>query len=209
MRLKEVSSRGVTFEDANSAVVGVEELSDGYRSILSMTFELIRQISRVYPEEAIFDKDNLRVVVPGVVLIDEVDAHLHPTWQKKVGFWFTEHFPNMQFIVTTHSPLICQAAVKGSIFLLPRPGAGGVGSMLDGPDRDRLLYGDILDAYSTEAFGPAETRSADARQMKERLAVLNVKELKGKLSPSEATEQSRLRATFPTSPHTSRLVKVR
>ena len=46
----------------------------------------------------------------GVILIDEIDAHLHPAWQKRIGFWLKAHFPNIQFIVTTHSPFICQAA---------------------------------------------------------------------------------------------------
>ncbi|HXM43174.1 MAG TPA: AAA family ATPase [Bryobacteraceae bacterium] len=86
IKLKEVSSDGVAFEDANGFPVPVEELSDGYRSLLSMTFELIRQLRRHFEEPRIFDEKNSRVVVPGVVMIDEIDAHLHPTWQKKVGF---------------------------------------------------------------------------------------------------------------------------
>jgi energy-coupling factor transporter ATP-binding protein EcfA2 len=201
IKLTEVSSKGVTFEDAKGFPIPVEQLGDGYRSILSMTFELIRQVSRVYQGSEIFGNQNLRVVVPGVVMIDEVDAHLHPTWQKKVGFWFTEHFPNMQFIVTTHSPLICQAAVEGSIFHLPRPSSEDDARMLEGSDRDRLIYGDILDAYSTEAFGNAATRSTEAGRMHERLAILNVKELSQRLSRKEKQEQLRLRAAFPTAPH--------
>ena len=168
-----------------------------------MTFELIRQLSRHYSASELFDKKNQRVIVPGVVLIDEVDAHLHPTWQKRIGFWLTEHFPAIQFIVTTHSPLICQAAVNGSIFLLPRPGTSESGQMLKGANRDRLIFGDILDAYSTEAFGSADTSSPEAHKMKERLAVLNVKELREELSDAEQEEQSRLRKAFPTSPHAS------
>jgi predicted ATPase len=201
IQLKQVSSRGVEFEDANGFSVAVEELSDGYRSILSMTFELIRQILQVYSEDRIFDSKYETIVVPGIVMIDEIDAHLHPTWQKKIGFWLTRHFPNIQFIVTTHSPLICQAAVNGSIFRLPTPGSDETGRMLEGADRDRLLYGDILDAYSTEAFGTADTRSAQGNDMQEKLAALNVKELAKGLSKEEREKQGKLRAAFPTSPH--------
>jgi predicted ATPase len=204
IRLREVSSRGVEFEDANGFSVAVEELSDGYRSILSMTFELIRQILQVYSEDQVFDSKNESIVVPGVVMIDEIDAHLHPTWQKKIGFWLTQHFPNIQFIVTTHSPLICQAAVNGSIFRLPTPGSDETGRMLEGADRDRLLYGDILDAYSTEAFGTADTRSTQGNDMQEKLAALNVKELAKGLSKEERGEQEKLRAAFPTSPHVTK-----
>ena len=205
IRLKHVSSEGVEFEDANSISVAVEELSDGYRSVLSMTFELIRQLLRTYPEEMVFDTKNESINVPGIVMIDEVDAHLHPTWQKKIGFWLTQHFPNIQFIVTTHSPLICQAAVNGSIFRLATPGSHETGGMLEGVDRDRLLYGDILDAYSTEAFGTADTRSAQGNEMQDRLAALNVKELAKGLSSEEREEQERLRAAFPTSAHVTEL----
>jgi hypothetical protein len=198
MKLTAISSEGVQFEDANGSAVLVEELSDGYRSILSMTFELIRQLSRYYSPSALFDEGHEKVVVPGVVLIDEVDAHLHPTWQKRIGLWLTAHFPRVQFIVTTHSPLICQAAANGSIFLLPRPGSEDVGRMLEGADYDRLVYGDISDAYSTGAFGSGATRSAKASEMRERLAVLNVKEVRSGLSAGEQAEQIRLRAAFPT-----------
>jgi energy-coupling factor transporter ATP-binding protein EcfA2 len=201
IHLRDVSSKGVDFEDASGFPVSVQELSDGYRSILSMTFELIRQVARSYPNTTLFDEADTKVIVPGVVLIDEIDAHLHPSWQKKVGFWLTEHFPMFQFFVTTHSPLICQAAIHGSIFALPLPGTDDSGCMLSGPDRDRLVYGDILEAYSTMAFGTAETRSSAGYEMQERLAVLNVKEIGEGLSVAERQEQELLRSTFATSPH--------
>ncbi len=73
--------------------------------------------------------------------------------------------------------------------------------MLEGSDLDRLVFGNILDAYSTEAFGTADTRSEGAFEKLERLAILNVKELKTRLTATEAEEQERLRASFPTSPH--------
>jgi predicted ATPase len=53
----------------------------------------------------------------GVELIDEVDAHLHPEWQREVGFWLKRHFPKIQFLVTTHSPSICQAAAPNGLFV--------------------------------------------------------------------------------------------
>lgn len=131
-RLEDVSSDGVNFVDGNNNRVRVEELSDGYRSILSMTFELIRQLARVYGPEThrIFTSDASKIIAPGVVLIDEIDVHLHPSWQRRVGLWFREHFPRLQFIVTTHSPLVCQAATEGTIFRLPRPGTEEPGGMV-------------------------------------------------------------------------------
>lgn len=200
-QLVEVTSKGVEFVDGNNYRLLVEDLSDGYRSVLSMTFELIRQLSRVYSLSSIFNEDKTKVISPGVVLIDEVDAHLHPTWQRKIGLWLREHFPKMQFIVTTHSPLVCQAADIGTVWRLPEPGTNERGKMLDGIELDRLLYGNVLDAYSTEAFGENVTRSEESKKKLQRLAELNIKELQRKLTDNEIVEQKQLRAILPTTAH--------
>ncbi|MCP3143041.1 AAA family ATPase [Pyxidicoccus xibeiensis] len=198
-RLESISSNGVRFVDGNGCDVPVENLSDGYRSILSMTFELIRQLVKTYGVAKVFSPGAPTTVrVPGVVLIDEIDVHLHPTWQRRVGHWFRKHFPNIQFIVTTHSPLICQAATVGSIFRLPRPGSQERGGMVTGVARDRLLYGNVLDAYGTGAFGDVPTRSPEALVQLERLAILNQKELAEGLTEGERSEQQGLRARLPT-----------
>jgi predicted ATPase len=198
-RLEEVTSSAVQFIDGNGATVEVENLSDGYRSILSMTFELIRQLALVYGADAVFDPLNtMKVNAPGVVLIDEIDAHLHPTWQRRIGFWFREHFPKMQFIVSSHSPLVCQAADPGTIFRLPRPGYDEEGYMVTGDEYRRLVYGNVLDAYGTEVFGESVTSSDRSRGLRERLAELNVKEIRDGLTEEERTEQLRLRQTLPT-----------
>ena len=200
--LENVSSRGVEFIDGNGCRLPVEDLSDGYRSILSLTFELIRQLARVYGYQSIFDPhDPTKIIPPGVVLIDEIDAHLHPTWQRKIGIWFREHFPNLQFIVTTHSPLICQAATVGTVYRLPKPGSNELGGMITGQDLDRLLYGNVLDAYGTEAFGADVTRSDESKKYLQRLAQLNCKELREELTEDEREEQQKLRAMMPTSAH--------
>ena len=202
-KLDKVTSAGVHFTDGNGANVAAEELSDGYRSVLSLTFELLRLLSLTYPTgPPLFEtheNGTITVAPPGVVLIDEIDAHLHPTWQKRIGFWLRKHFPQMQWIVTTHSPLICQAAETGTIYKLPTPGTNETGQMLTEIDRDRLVYGDILDAYSTEAFGSGITRSQSSQEKLTRLGELNIKEIISGLTPEETKEQGKLRAMLPTS----------
>jgi energy-coupling factor transporter ATP-binding protein EcfA2 len=198
-RISEVTSSGVVFTDSTDQRVLVENLSDGYRSILSMTFELIRQMVNTYGADAVFDAtDSTVITAPGVVLIDEVDAHLHPSWQKRIGLWFRRHFPHVQFIVTTHSPLVCQAATEGSVWRLPRPGDSEPGGMVVGQDLDRLLYGNLLDAYSTGVFGLDSTRSEESQRKLVRLAQLNRKELRSQLSAKEQQEQEQLRSILPT-----------
>jgi predicted ATP-dependent endonuclease of OLD family len=198
-QLKEITSTSVLFVDGNQMEIRIEDLSDGYRSILSMTFELIRQLATAYGPDRVFEPDDpTKVICPGVVLIDEIDVHLHPSWQRRVGLWFRKHFPNIQFIVSTHSPLICQAADVGTVFLLPRPGSEDAGEMLRGAKLQRLLYGNVLDAYGTEVFGPDVTRSEKAKDLRKRLAELNVKEGRQGLTKAERREQEELRGAMPT-----------
>ncbi len=136
--------------------------------------------------------------LPGVVLIDEIDAHLHPPWQRDIGGWFCKYFPQLQFLVTTHSPLVCQAAEKGSVWRLPTPGGDSPGGRVQGDELKRLIYGNILDAYSTEMFGQDVKRSDVSAAMLQRLAVLNRRSLRGELSPAEKRELLALRAALPT-----------
>ncbi len=201
-RLEEVTSDGVRFVDGAGCSVPIEELSDGYRSILSMAIELIRQLSLTFGSDRVFDpSDATRVQPPGVVMIDEIDAHLHPTWQRRIGSWLCRHFPNLQFIVTTHSALICQAAVEGSVFVLSPPGDEEGGRMLEGTAFQRLVYGNVLEAYGSGAFGSLEARSDRAQADLDRLAELNLKEIAEGLSDDERSERDRLRAVFSTEPH--------
>ena len=198
-RIHDVTSKQVIFVDPKGYPVNAEELSDGFRAILSMTFELIRQLTIEFDSDKVFDpNDPTKIIAPGVILIDEVDAHLHPTWQKKVGLWFRTHFPKIQFLVTTHSPLVCQAADIGTVFRLPTPGTDEKGGMVSGVELDRLLYGNVLDAFGTEMFGHNIARSEKSQIMSERLAELNQKELHQGLSADERTEQQKLRAALPT-----------
>ncbi|HET7230721.1 MAG TPA: ATP-binding protein [Longimicrobium sp.] len=202
-QIHEISSKGVRFRDGNGYDIRVEDLSDGYRSVLSMAFELLRQLSLAFPPDRVFSSDEPgRVQAPGVVLIDEIDAHLHPTWQKRIGKWLREHFPNIQFIVTTHSPLICQAASEGSVWRLPRPGTNEVGGRVEGTDLERLVYGNVLDAYGTDLFGEDVSRSEESKQLLQRLAILNRKERRGTLTGEEREEQHHLRSILPTAADT-------
>jgi hypothetical protein len=195
-KLKSITSESVFFEDGNGAVVEMNQLSDGYRSILSLTFELIRQMIRSYGFQKVsevYDKSENAFKLPGVILIDEIDAHLHPSWQAKIGDWFLKVFPNLQFIVTTHSPLICRASEKGSVWRLRAPGTEYASGEVTGVEKDRLIYGDLLDAYGTELFGKNITQSQSGQQLTEKLAILNMKSFKTKLSAEEQKELEELK----------------
>ena len=202
-RIDEVTSERVTVADGRGVRVSVEDMSDGYRSILSLTFELMRLLFTMSGAEAALasiDRDAAKVMLPGVVAIDEIDAHLHPGWQKDIGDWFVDHFPETQFIVTTHSPIVCRAAARGSVWLLPAPDSEESPRRVTGSELDRLIDGDVLDAYGTELFGADVTRSERSKKNRERLARLNRKRLKEPLSDGERRKRDRLRAALPSDP---------
>ncbi|MCY7358427.1 MAG: AAA family ATPase [Rudanella sp.] len=200
--IESVSVRdGIFFKDSQGNKVTINQMSDGYRSILSMTFELIRQLIQSFGTHKVFeytDCANPVIGLPGVVLIDEVDSHLHPTWQDAIGEWFTTYFPNIQFIVTTHSPLICRAAEKGSIWRLATPGSGEQSEEVIGTDRDRLIYGNILDAYGTGTFGEEIERSDESHKKLARLTRLNQLNRYVKISDEEKKERAELSKIFNT-----------
>ena len=79
----------------------LEELSSGFKSILSIVFSIVQWIELV-------NKDEKRLIqnAEGTVLIDEIDSHLHPSWQAQIMHALRRIFPSLQFIVTTHSPLV-------------------------------------------------------------------------------------------------------
>lgn len=199
--IDKVDSDGVFFRDANGSIVPATQLSDGYRSILSLTFEVFREMIRLFGAGKVFEnvsQGKMTIDVPGVVLIDEADAHLHPTWQTRIGQWFVEHFPNIQFIVTTHSPLICRACEKGSIWRLAAPGSDEESGEITGIQRDRLIYGNVLEAYGTEAFGENVSQSQEGLDMGERLAYLNMRSFQGLITEAERAELFDLKAKLPT-----------
>ena len=200
-RIEEVTSEAVIFRDGAGVRIPVERLSDGFRSVLSMTFEILRGLTVAYGNDAFLEALDAQagvVGLPGVVAIDEVDAHLHPAWQMRIGDWFVERFPNLQFFVTTHSAIICRTAEKGSIWRLPTPGRGNEEAhRIEGQDLNRLIYGSVLDAMDTEYFGASVTRSASSTEMVMELAKLNRKRSRGPLSDEEARRLQELQGTLP------------
>lgn len=91
----------------------LEELSSGYKSVLSMLFSIIDWIEGVNEgEQAYIDK------AEGTVLIDEIDTHLHPSWQCSILTTLCTIFPKLQFIVTTHSPFVISNAQPNQLIYL-------------------------------------------------------------------------------------------
>ena len=80
--------------------VPLDGLSLGHRTVTAWILDLAWRLVRRYP------KSTNPLEEPAVVLIDEIDLHLHPRWQRMIMKQFSDHFKNVQFVATTHSPLL-------------------------------------------------------------------------------------------------------
>lgn len=98
--------------DTITGLVSFSELSLGYQTTLAWTADFAWRLLRKYPES----KDPF--AEPAVLLIDEIDLHLHPRWQLDIIKNLSEIFPATQFIATSHSPLMAQVAESANFVLL-------------------------------------------------------------------------------------------
>lgn len=85
------------------------ELSDGYRNIVAIAADIAIKAAMLNPQLA----EKALEMTPGVVLVDELDLHLHPKWQRRVIEDLRRTFPRIQFICTTHSPFLIQSLRSG------------------------------------------------------------------------------------------------
>lgn len=98
--------------------VPLSALSDGYRAYIGWVSDLLCNISLGAPKGS-----RLRDA-RGVVLVDEIDLHLHPEWQREVVPTVARALPNLQFVLTTHSPIVAGTLSAKNIFVLEMDGAG-------------------------------------------------------------------------------------
>lgn len=92
----------------------LSQLSDGYQNVASWVGDLMYRINETFRDF----KDPLKA--RGLLLIDEIDLHLHPRWQRLLHAFLTNKLPNFQIVATTHSPLTAQQAAKGELYALRR-----------------------------------------------------------------------------------------
>lgn len=165
-------------------------MSDGYRSVAALVADMCRLMFASFGEFKLVRDQGGHVSVPyeGVVLIDEIDVHLHVSWQKRIGFWLKKHFPRVQFIVSTHSPFICQAADAAGLIRLPAPGEVRNAEVITGRLFNRIVNGGADDATLSELFGLDYTHSLESELKRTRAAELEAKTIRGKANQGEQLE---------------------
>lgn len=91
----------------------LDNKSAGEKAIIALISDIAYNLSIAHD----FTKDDYFLKSPGIVLIDEIEAHLHPNWQRKIIPLLTELFPNIQFFITTHSPQVIASVNSQDIFI--------------------------------------------------------------------------------------------
>lgn len=106
----------VIYLDKNSDHVRmpVSQLSDGYKCTISLIADIAYRMAILNPQLL----DRVLIDTEGIVLVDEIDLHLHPIWQKRILKDLMEIFPKVQFIVSTHAPEVINSVKSDSIVIL-------------------------------------------------------------------------------------------
>lgn len=171
-------AKGRILIDTTQGRTPLSSLSEGYKSVVAMAVDITRELLNHY--------DNLENA-HAVVLIDEIETHLHPRWKMQIMERLRRAFPCVQFLVTTHDPLCLRGMRKGEVFVLQRdPENRRVESLSDLPDVRGLRAEQLL---TSEFFGLGSTDPATEAKIR-RYEVLTLHPMG---TAAEAAELDRLR----------------
>ncbi len=149
--------------------LSLKQLSDGEQRLFSLFVDIARQLSINHPSDALGEGE-------AIILIDEIDVHLHPKWQRRIVPALEDLFSNCQFIATTHSPFVIQAAGRQRItFIEPHSSSGflGGGNSLEDiaediqgvPQPQRSVRAEILSSAAKQYFTLLGMQTVDAQQV--------------------------------------------
>jgi len=171
----------------NGVALNFAELSDGYQAMLVVALDLILRYYSLF-----FEGNPLQG--RALVGIDEIELHLHPSWQRTVLPQLTNLFPNTQFILTTHSPIVVQAAIDRNFTVLrlieknnevtAQRVSPGLMKRLRGADVGSLLFEEHL-------FGVESRFSVEYARIEQRVEALQALVSRGTATPSDYEELKR------------------
>ncbi len=153
---------------------GLEELSDGYSSVIQIVSDLILRMDKNW----LLGDEISQYDTEGIVLIDEIETHLHIGLQRKIMPFLTQFFPRIQFIVTTHSPYILNSLSNAKVYDLE--------NRIELEDLSAYSSDDLAEGY----FGADEY----SEQIKEKIKRYQVLKEKPDLTEEEHIERAQLRS---------------
>ncbi len=125
--------------------VPLKQLSDGYQSVIALTADILEVVLGLWASPELAE---------GVVLLDEIGAHMHPTWKMRVVSALREFLPRMQFIASTHDPLCLRGLSNEEVVVMRRDAKGCAVAVTDLPSVEGLRVDQLL---TSEYFGLKST----------------------------------------------------
>lgn len=172
-------SDGVVLVQAHGRTSPIEHMSDGYRSLFGMASDIMRNMLE--------DWGNFEYA-RGIVLIDEIETHLHPRWKLRVMGALRQAMPHVQYIATTHDPLCLRGMRNGEVQLMYRGEDDEVALLTDLPDIELLRIEQILTSDYFGLFSTAEP--AQERILKELSGLAQNRD--SDLAPEQRTRRDEL-----------------
>lgn len=171
-------------------LVPLDQLSDGYQNMAAWCGDLLFRLTEAFPDR----KDPLGA--RGLLLIDEIDLHLHPVWRRRLVDFLSQTLPNFQFVATTHSALTAQQSGEGELYVIRRDAEGRRPDLVPfvGEPRKMMLHQLLM----SPMFGLESMDSVQIEGARRRVRQLSAKRVT--LSPVERTELAQLRAMLKDAP---------
>jgi len=184
-----LTNKGIRLKIGNAPDLPISACADGYEATITWLLDLLgrfhqanlsqdSKIPKAFPINIQEFTDQLK----GIVIIDEIEQHLHPKWQKGIISQLAKQFPNIQFIGTTHSPLVLSSSEKCKVFALK-----------NGQKIDQQPYGWLAeDVYSLMGVNDSRSKQFTAEVLAKYEKLLN-KQIDGKATKSDLLKIQELR----------------
>ncbi|HEX6901487.1 MAG TPA: AAA family ATPase [Thermoanaerobaculia bacterium] len=175
----------------HDAEVPFGALSDGYRAYIGWITDLLYHVCMGCP-------NNTKLVDSrGLVLIDEIDLNLHPEWQRTVCATVSAALPNLQFVLSTHSPIVAGSLQKENIFVMEADASGAsrvrqYEERIYGLDADQILLSPYFNLETTRAPGfvdELQQLSKQAAPGKPEISLAIMRKLVGQAAPEERPQR--------------------
>ncbi len=167
--LPEVSFESIDKENkrlmfkTSAGVIPMHQLSDGYQNVVAWVGDLLYRITETFKDY------ESPLKTRGLLLIDEVDLHLHPSWQRDLLTFLKNKLRNLQIVATTHSPFTAQQADVNELYYFRRKGKSISLETFEGPPKHLLLHQLIM----SDAFGVTSDESKEMESKKSRFEKLS------------------------------------
>ena len=173
----------------NGQTMPFNKLSDGYKNALGIVFDTAFRMVKLNPwlKERAIDE------TPGIILIDEIDLHLHPAWQKRIINDMKNTFPKMQIVATTHAPIVISSCNKDELIILNSDLNENLDSVVSVHSSEVSTKGWLAENILTDIMGVDSSRDDETETEIIKFRKLYEKKFRNKITETEIIEFDNLK----------------